>query len=108
MRYIICVIDDGHASASEAEMAAIGEFNEELRAIDQLVLAEGMQSGPNAWVIDNRDNRAQVSHGSHHLDPERYTGLWIIEAEGDAEARTIAQRASLACNRKVELRRFLR
>jgi hypothetical protein len=108
MRYIIFVIDDGHDSASEAEMATIGEFNEELRGSGQLVLAEGMQSGPNACVIDNRDNRAQVRHGSHHLDHERYTGLWIIEAEGDAEARTIALRASLACNRKVELRGFLR
>ena len=108
MRFILFVIDDGHSAAGNDEMLAIGAFNESLKAAGQFVMAEGIRSGAEARVIDNRGGIASVSAGSIYSDTERFTGFWIIEANDEDEALAIAQGASLACNRKVELRGFLR
>jgi len=108
LRYIIFVIDDGQASAGADEMDAIGQFNDGLKAAGQFVMAEGIHSGANATVIDNRAGAGIVSPGSLYTEPERYTGFWIIDADDGAQAADIAGRASLACNRKVELRGYLR
>jgi hypothetical protein len=105
---MIFVIDDGLAPAGENEMEAIGAFNDSLQAAGHFVMAEGIHSGENATVFDNRARRALVTSGSHHTDAERYTGFWIIEANDEAQARDIAAQASMACNRKVELRAYLR
>ncbi len=107
MRYIIFVIDDGLAPADGDEMDAIGAFNDALKAAGQFVMAEGIHSGANARVIDNRGGNGLVSPGSLYSEPERYTGFWIIDADGEAQALEIAQGASRACNRKVELRAYL-
>jgi len=108
MRFIIFVIDDGLASAAPNEMDAIGQFNDGLKAAGQFVMAEGIHSGANATVIDNRAGAGIVTPGSLYTEPERYTGFWIIETDDEAAAQEIARRASLACNRKVELRGYLR
>ena len=108
MRFIIFVIDDGLAPADDDEMDAIGTFNDSLKAAGHFVMAEGIHSGANAHVIDNRGGSGVVSPGSLYSEPERYTGFWIIDAEDKAQALEIAQGASRACNRKVELRAYLR
>lgn len=108
MRFMIFVIDDGLASAGEDEMDAIGAFNDSLKAAGQFVMAEGIHSGDNAHVIDNRGGSGLVTPGSLYSEPERYTGFWIIDADDEAQALEIAQDASRACNRKVELRSYLR
>jgi hypothetical protein len=108
MRFMIFVIDDGHSPAGQAEMGAIGRFNDELKAAGQFVMAEGIHSGADATVFDNRGGAGLVANGSLYSHPERYTGFWIIEADNDSQARDIAARASFACNRKVELRAYLR
>ena len=108
MRFIVFVIDDLNVSAGPDEMDAIGAFNDKLKANGHFVTAEGIQSGDNAVVIDNRAGAGVVRPGSLYSEPERYTGFWIIEADSDAQAQTLAREASLACNRKVELRAYLR
>ncbi|MEY3115626.1 MAG: hypothetical protein RL611_340, partial [Actinomycetota bacterium] len=35
------------------------------------------------------------------------SGIWIIEADDQAEAEVLAAEGSMACNRKVELRPLL-
>ncbi len=107
MRFMIFVIDDGLAPAGEVEMDAIGAFNDGLKAAGHFVMAEGIHSGDNAHIIDNRGGGGVVSPGSLYSEPERYTGFWIIEADDEAQALDIAQGASHACNRKVELRAYL-
>ena len=107
MRNIIFVIDDGLVSTGEDEMDAIGAYNDSLKAAGQFVMAEGIHSGANATVIDNRAGAGLISPGSLYNEPERYTGFWIIDADDEALARDIAGRASLACNRKVERRAYL-
>lgn len=108
MRFVIFVIDDGLATAGEEEMDAIGAFNDSLKAAGHFIMAEGIQSGANAQVIDNRGGSGLVTPGSLYSEPERYTGFWIIDADDEAQAFEIAQGASRACNRKVELRAYLR
>ncbi len=107
MRFILFVIDDGLEPASPDEMQAIGRFNDGLRANGQLLMAEGIHSGAHATVFDNRHNAGIIRDGSHHTDAARYTGFWLIEASDDVQAREIALGASLACNRRVELRLLL-
>lgn len=107
MRFLLLVIDDELAPASSEEMQAIGRFNDRLRADGQLVMAEGIHSGSNATVFDSRGGGETVTAGSHHTDSARYTGFWIIDVDDEARARSIAQGASLACNRRVELRALL-
>jgi hypothetical protein len=104
---MIFVIDDGLTSAGENEMDAISAFNDSLKAAGHFVMAEGIHSGADANVIDNRGGSGVVSPGSLYSEPERYTGFWIIDADDEAQALDIAQRASQACNRKVELRAYL-
>jgi hypothetical protein len=108
MRFIVFVIDEGHAPAGPDEMDAIGKFNDSLKAGGHFVTAEGIESGTNATVIDNRAGAGLVAPGSLYSEAERYTGFWIIEADSDAQAHEIAHEASRACNRKVELRAYLR
>jgi hypothetical protein len=89
-------------------MDAIGKFNDSLKAGGHFVTAEGIESGANATVIDNRTSAGLVTPGSLYSQPERYTGFWIIETDSEAQAHALAREASLACNRKVELRGYLR
>jgi hypothetical protein len=107
MRFVIFVIDDGLTPAGPGEMDAIGAFNDKLKADGHFITAEGIESGSNATVIDNRAGAGIVTAGSLYSEPERYTGFWLIEAVDQAQAHSLAHEASLACNRKVEVRAYL-
>lgn len=107
MKFIIFVIDDKSRSAGSDEMMAIEAFNEKLRDQGHWVLAAGLESPSNSFVIDNRDKDAFISEGILFDDSEFYSGLWIIEAPDLETAKVLAHAASAACNRKVELRPFL-
>ena len=58
-------------------------------------------------VIDNRSNRGEVNPGSLHQSDEYLSGFWIIEAKDEETALALANGASMACNRRVELRPLL-
>jgi len=49
-----------------------------------------------------------VEHASITTGSDSYSGFWIIEAESDEKAQELALEGSLACNRRVELRAYLR
>ena len=108
MRYIIFVIDGPGNPANADEMKHIDAFNEKLQSNGHWVMAAGIQQASGATLIDNRSNKNQISTGSLFTTPESYSGFWIIEAESDAQAKELAMEGSLACNRKVELRAYLR
>jgi hypothetical protein len=107
MKFAIFVIDDESRSGSPQEMAAIDAFNEKLRVNGNWVLAAGLESPTNAFVLDNRANTDTSEAGSLFSTPDFYSGIWVIEAADLATAKQLAAEASLACNRKVELRPFL-
>ena len=96
------------AMANPDEMKHIDAFNEKLESNGNWITAAGIRSGSAATLIDNRSHKNEVRSGSLFDDPEFYSGFWLIEAESDEAAHQLALEASLACNRKVELRPYIR
>src|SRR6185312_6259347 len=108
MQYLFSVIDDTAGSATPDEMAAIDVFNDQLQTEGHWVFAGGL-GGPNtATVIDNRGGEAMFSDGPFLESKEYLAGFWIIEAADLDVALKLAAEGSKACNRKVEVRPFLR
>ena len=107
-RYIIFVIDGPNNPAGRYEIEQIDLFNEKLRANGNWVTAAGISGPGRAVVIDNRDGKNQVRDGSLFETPAYYSGFWLIEAANEEEARELALEGSRACNRRVELRPYLR
>ena len=104
MKFIISVIDTLANSGTADEMVEIDAFNETLRADGHFIFAWGLQAPETATVIDNR-NGASLSTGKPLFDAqENFSGFWLIEAESAEVAKRLADSASKACNRKVELR----
>jgi len=107
MRFLISVIDNQTGTAAADEMAAIDAFNDDLRERGQFIFAGGLSSPDSAKVLDNRSNRGELSAGPLHQSDEYLSGFWIVEAKDEAAALAIANGASIACNRRVELRPLL-
>jgi hypothetical protein len=107
LKFIIFVIDDESRSGGPEEMRAINTFNEKLRNQCHWVLAAGLESPTNSFVIDNRKMEALMSKGSLFDLNDFYRGLWTIEVGDLDTAKALAQEGSAACNRRVKLRPFL-
>ena len=108
MRYIIFVIDDQTEKAPANEMAAIDAFNEMLEEKGHWITAGGIDHGEAATILDNRAGAGIVHTGSLYNEAEHYSGFWLIEVADHDTALELAAAGSKACNRKVELRPYLR
>lgn len=111
MRFLLCVIDavDRPAdSATAEEMAAIDAFNERLEAEGNWVLAAGITGPTDATVVDGRGVTVSRTDGSPFRGSEYVAGFWIVEAVDREAALALAAEGSRACNRKVEVRPFIR
>jgi hypothetical protein len=116
MQYLVSVIDgkpgseidDKTGSATPAEMAAIDAFNDRLQAEGHWVFAGGLASPNTATVVDNRGGEAMVTDGPFLESKEYLAGFWIVEAPDLDVALMLAAEGSKACNRKVEVRPFVR
>ena len=114
MQYLVSVIDDGQAeaagrtnSASEAEAAAIDEFNDKLQADGHWVFAAGLAAPSSATVVDNRGDAPLLIDGPFVESKEYVAGLWIMEASDLDAVLALAADGSKACNRKLEVRALL-
>lgn len=107
MKFLINVIDTATGSATADEMAAIDVFNDALITDGHWIVAGGVTPPSDATVFDNRAGAGIVTPGPLVSQPEYISGFWLIEAPDRAAAFALAQEASLACNRKVELRPLL-
>jgi hypothetical protein len=108
MQYLVSVIDDKTGSATPDEMAAIDAFNERLEAEGHWVFAAGLASPSASTVIDNRGGEALFTDGPFLESKEYVAGFWIMQASDLDVALKLAAEGSKACNRKVEVRPFLR
>ncbi|MFM6841636.1 MAG: YciI family protein [Candidatus Planktophila sp.] len=108
MRFIIFVIDGPNNPASPDEMQQIDAFNEKLQNNGHWITAAGIQPGSSATLIDNRAGKGDVRQGSLFDSPEYFSGFWIIEADTPEVAYELALEGSQCCNRKVELRPYIR
>lgn len=105
MQYVINVIfDETSGQADDAEAGAIDTFNDKLRTGGHWVFGNGLHSPEASTTIDNRAGKGLVVDGPFAETKEWAAGLWIIEAPDLDVALALATEASLACNRKVELR----
>ena len=107
MRYLIAVIDSRTNTADSDEMAAIDEFNEQLRANDHWIMAAGLVEPSRSVTIDNRGSQPDVKLGPLHDTVEYMSGFWIIDVPDHETAVRLATAGSKACNRKVEVRPFI-
>ncbi|OIQ82559.1 YCII-related domain protein [mine drainage metagenome] len=107
MKYLISVIDDKSRSGTSDEMAAIDEFNDQLRLDGHWVFAGGLDSPSTATVIDNRGEKTVSTDGPLIESKDYFSGFWIIEATDIDLARKLAAEGSKSCNRRVELRPLL-
>ena len=108
MKYMVFVIDVPGNTGNPGEMTAIDAFNDSLEAGGHWVTAAGIADTTRATLIDNRADAGEVSAVSLQTTGEHYSGFWIIEADSDEQAHALAMAGSKACNRKVELRPYLR
>jgi hypothetical protein len=108
MQYLVSVIDDTTNSGTADEMAAIDAFNDRVEAEGHWVFAGGLSSPSMATVIDNRGGEAVITDGPFLESKEYFAGFWVFEAPDLDVALKLAAEGSKACNRKVEVRPFLR
>jgi hypothetical protein len=109
MQYLVSVIHDQIPGlASPSEMAAIDASNERLIAEGHWVFAGGLGAALATTVVDNRGGGEAVFTDGPFLESKEYlAGFWILEAPDLDVALKLATDASLACNRKIEVRPFL-
>jgi hypothetical protein len=106
-QYLMSVLTDSPGLATEAEMAAIDVFNEQLVADGHWVFAGGLTGPDIATVVDGRDRGAVFTDGPYLESKEYIIGFWVIQAPDLDVALRLAAQGSKACNRRVELRPFL-
>lgn len=106
MRYLVSVIADGTEIAKPGEMAAIGAFNDRLRAQGYWVFGDGLAASSTATVVDARGEQPIFSDGPFLESKEFLAGFWIIDAPDLDVALKLAAEGSKVCNRKIELRPF--
>jgi hypothetical protein len=108
MQYLVSVIAEGTELATPGEMEAIDAFNDKLRARGCWVYANGLASPSTATVIDGRGQEPVFTDGPFLESKEYLAGFWIIEAPDLDVALELAAEGSKACNRKVEVRPFMK
>ena len=103
MQYLVSVINDQLNPGPPSDMAAIGVFNNRLRAEGYWVFANGMAPPSSATVIDGRGNEPVFTDGPFVETKEYLAGFWIIEAPNLDVALKLAAEGSKACNRRDQL-----
>jgi hypothetical protein len=108
-QYLMFVLNDSDDRATDEEMAAIDEFNDnELQAKGHWVFAAGLAAPASATVVDARGGgRPVLTDGPFLESKEHIVGFWIIEAPDLDVALRLAAGGSKSCNRRIELRPIL-
>jgi hypothetical protein len=103
--YLLSVLDSATDTGTSEEMGAILAFNEGLVRDGHWIFAGGLAEPDGAYVVDPQ--RAEPVAGLVLGSDSAYqSGLWLIRADSDDEARAMAEAGSRACARRVEVRRF--
>ncbi len=90
---------------SEAVLAEMGRYNEELVRAGVLLAAEGLQaSSEGARVVFGEDGGRTVLDGPFTEAKELVAGFWILQARSLAEAVEWIRRAPMEPGMQVEIR----
>ena len=106
-KYIFFVIDSSNNPATGDEMKEIDSFNDMLQANGHWIMAAGIGEPNSATQIDSRDSEPVILNGSLFKNKLFYSGFWVLQVENHNQAMELADKASKACNRKLEIRPFL-
>jgi hypothetical protein len=112
VQFLVNVIDDGQAeaagrteSATRAEADAVDALNERLGGA--VVFAAGVSAPSDAVVVDGRRAEPTTTPGLVGGPAEFVAGFWVMDLPDAETALRVAREASVACNRKIELRPLL-
>jgi len=112
-QYLLSVHDDGTGNFEamtpeeiQPIFDAVDKFNDEVKAAGKWVFAGGLAPIETSTTVDNTKGQALVTDGPFSESKEFLGGFWIIEAADLDEALDWAQRGSLACQGRVEVRAF--
>lgn len=108
MRFLMAVIDSVSDPGRPEEPGAVDAFNDKIEAAGQRIIAAGVARPDQAMVFDNRHGAGQSSSGPVVEADDYMAGFWVIDVEDSSVAESLAAEASRACNRRIELRPFLR
>ncbi|MFM8483109.1 MAG: YciI family protein [Actinomycetota bacterium] len=108
MRFLMAVIDTVSDPGRPEEPGAVDAFNDKIEAAGQRIIAAGVAAPDQAMVFDNRQGVGLVSSGPVISADDYMAGVWVIEVSDRSVAERLAAEASQACNRRIELRPFLR
>jgi hypothetical protein len=108
MRYFLSVLTQETSFASPDEMAAIDAFNAKLEANGHWVFGAGVAGPEAATVVDGRGEQPVFTDGPYVETKEYVAGFWVVEAPDLDVALELAAEGSRACNRRLEVRPFLR
>lgn len=108
MRFLMGVIDSVSDPGRPEEPGAVDAFNAKIEAAGQRIIAAGVAAPDRSMVFDNRLGAGRVSTGPVVSTDDYMAGFWVIDVADRSEAEKLAAEASLACNRRIELRPFLR
>jgi len=109
MRYMLCVIDTRPETVDPSEVGvAIDTFNDQLEANGYWIMAAGIEPSHASTVVDNRGGKSQSSNGPLVQSDEYISGFWIVDVPSHEIALQLAHEGSKACNRKIDVRAFLR
>jgi len=104
MQYLITVIDDLTDPGRDDRQPEIEVFNEKLIAQGYWVFANGLAAPDSATVVDSRGDLPVVTDGPYVESKEFMAGLWIWDVPDLDIALALAEEASQACFRKIEVR----
>ena len=94
------------AAAMERAYRDVDAFNQEFQAAGAWVFAGGLEPPDRAAVVRSRDGDTLVTDGPFAESKEQIGGFWVIDVADRDTALDWAARATIACQRPVEVRPF--
>lgn len=99
-------VPDFESPDVQRQFAQVGAFNAELQAAEAWVFADGLRPASAAVVVRAEPGGTATSAGPYAgLEPQM-GGFWVIEAPDHDAALGWAEKATIACERPVEVRPF--
>ena len=92
------------AEENAAQLEATGVFSRRLRDEGSLVYVNGLAPATASTVVDARGSAPIVTDGPYVESKEHLAGFWIIDVPDLDQALRLADEASRACRRPIEVR----
>jgi hypothetical protein len=90
MRFMMMVKSNGQSEAgvlpSEAELSAMGVYNDELIAAKVMLAGEGLQASSKGTRVRINGNKTQIIDGPFSETKELLAGYWLIQTQTKQEA----------------------